>query len=93
LEEICEKHGQKPFAKLQAKNVRGLRDEKAGTPGAANLRLKALRALFRWAIEYDFTVDDPTRGVEPIRYVTEGHHCWTAEEVEVAWVRRSAPMP
>jgi integrase/recombinase XerD len=29
LEEICEKYGQKPHAKLQAKNVRGLRDEKA----------------------------------------------------------------
>ena len=62
-------HGEKPYAKLQAKNVRSLRDEKAGTPRAANLRLKALRALFRWAIEYDFVVDNPTRGVEPIRYV------------------------
>ena len=82
LEEICEDHGDKPFAKLQPKNVRALRDEKAGTPGAANLRLKALRALFRWAIEYDFAVDNPTRGVEPIRYVTEGHHSWTTEEVE-----------
>ena len=73
LEEICEDHGQKPYAKLQARNVRSLRDEKAGTPGAANHRLKALRALFRWAIEYDFAVDNPTRGVEPIHYVTEGH--------------------
>jgi integrase/recombinase XerD len=82
LEEICKDHGEKPYAKLQAKNVRSLRDEKAGTPGAANLRLKALRALFRWAIEYDFAVDNPTRCVEPIRYATEGHHSWTPEEVE-----------
>ena len=82
LEEICEDHGDKPFAKLQPKNVRALRDEKTGRPGAANLRLKALRALFRWAIEYDFVVDDPTHAVELIRYATEGHHSWTTEEVE-----------
>jgi integrase/recombinase XerD len=37
LEEICEDHGEKPYAKLQAKDVRSLRDEKAETPGAANL--------------------------------------------------------
>jgi integrase/recombinase XerD len=82
LEEICEEHGEKPYAKLQEKNVRSLRDEKAGKPGAANLRLKALRALFRWAIEYDLAVDNPTRGVDPIRYATLGHHSWTTEEVE-----------
>ena len=82
LEEICVDHGEKPYVKLQPKNVRSLRDEKAGTPGAANLRLKALRALFRWAIEYDFAVDNPTRGVEPIRYATDGHYSWTTEEVE-----------
>jgi len=82
LEELCKDHGEKPYAKLQPKNVRSLRDEKADAPGAANLRLKALRALFRWAIEYDFAVDNPTRGVEPIRYVTKGHHSRTAEEVE-----------
>jgi integrase/recombinase XerD len=93
LEEICEDHGDKPFAKLQPKNVRSLRDEKAGTPGAAYLRLKALRALFRWAIEYDFAVDNPTRGVEPIRYVTEGHHSWTTEEVEAFEACHWAPRP
>ena len=82
LEEICRKHGEKPFAKLLAKNVRSLRDEKAGTPGAANIRLKALRALFRWAVEYDFVADDPTRDVKPIRYATDGHHSWSTNEVE-----------
>jgi integrase/recombinase XerD len=82
LEEICERHGEKPYAKLQPKNVRSLRDEKANAPGAANTRLKGLRALFRWAIENDFVVDNPTRGVEPIRYVTDGYHSWTVDEVE-----------
>lgn len=81
LEEICLKHAEKPVAMLQARHVRALRDEKAETPGAANARLKALRALFRWAVEADEAPHDPTRDVQMIRYPTEGHHSWTLEEV------------
>ncbi len=49
LNEIALEHEDKPVAKMQAKHVRQLRDEKADKPGAAGNRLKALRALFRWA--------------------------------------------
>lgn len=67
---------------MDARHVRKLRDEKAATPAAANTLLKALRALFRWAVEAEELARDPTRDVKPIRYVTEGHHSWTLEEVE-----------
>jgi integrase/recombinase XerD len=82
LDAICVKHGDKPVAQMSAKHVRMLRDEKADFPGAARNRLKALRALFRWAVEKDEAPHDPTIGVKAITYVTKGHHSWTLEEVE-----------
>jgi integrase/recombinase XerD len=87
LDAICVKHGDKPVAQMSAKHVRMLRDEKADFPGAARNRLKALRALFRWAVEKDEAPHDPTIGVKAITYVTKGHHSWTLEEVE-AYERR-----
>jgi integrase len=58
-----------------------LRDELKDKPGAAKNRLKALRALFRWAVEADEAPHDPTIGVRAISYVTKGHHAWSIEEV------------
>jgi integrase len=82
LDAICENHGDKPVAQMSSKHVRMLRDEKMDLPGAARNRLKALRALFRWAVEADEAPHDPTIGVKAISYVTKGHHTWTIEEVE-----------
>ena len=81
LDEIALDHGDKPVAKMQAKHVRQLRDEKADKPGAARNRLKALRALFRWAIENDQAPHDPTRDIKPVPHPTVGHHTWTLEEI------------
>ena len=67
---------------MHGKHVRMLRDELADRPGAARNRLKALRALFRWAVEADEAPHDPTRDVKAIGYVSKGHHTWTLEEVE-----------
>lgn len=82
LDTICLKHGDKPVAQMSGKHVRMLRDEKADLPGASRTRLKALRALFRWAVEIDEAPHDPTVGVRIISYVTKGHHSWSIEEVE-----------
>jgi hypothetical protein len=62
LDSICEKHADKPVALMRPKQVRALRDERADTPGAANIRLKALRALFRWAVEADGSSSRPNAG-------------------------------
>ena len=69
------------IADMQPRHVRKLRDEKAGKPAAARNRLKALQALFRWAVEEELAPHDPTLGVRFIPYVTKGHHAWTLEEV------------
>jgi integrase/recombinase XerD len=81
LDRICEQNGDKPVAMLQQKHVRKLRDELMDTPGAAKHRLKALRSLFRWAVEDDHAPHDPTMGVKMIAYVTKGFHSWSLDEV------------
>jgi integrase len=50
--------------------------------GGANQRLKALKALFTWANEGhpEIAPQNPTIGVRKIKYATDGHHSWTAEE-------------
>jgi integrase/recombinase XerD len=89
LEEISEstpkgstrKRGTLPVALMEPKHVRELRDEKADKPGAANERLKALHALFRFAVEAQHVTHDPTRDVALIKYRTRGHPSWTLEDV------------
>jgi integrase len=76
------RHGDKPVVLMQGRHVRKLRDELADRPGAARNRLKALRALFRWAIEADEAPHDPTRDVKATPYATSGYHTWTLDEVE-----------
>lgn len=76
-------HGDKPFAKMRAKHVRRLRDQKAGLPEAANARVKALRQVFAWATAADVGLADhnPARDVAYIRTASDGHHTWTVEEI------------
>jgi integrase/recombinase XerD len=82
LDSICAKHGDNPIAMMRSKHVRKLRDEKAELPGAARNRLKALKALFRWAVEEELAPHDPTLGVKQIAYVSKPHHSWILEEVQ-----------
>jgi integrase/recombinase XerD len=83
LDAMCEKHAHKPVALLASRHIRMLRDERADLPGAANTRLKALKALFAWACEEkpEFAPQNPTLGVRKIRYASDGHHSWTPEEI------------
>ena len=68
---------------MSAKHVRILRDELSELPGAARNRFKAMKALFRWGVEEELALNDPTVGVRAIPNPTDGHHAWTSEEVEI----------
>jgi site-specific recombinase XerD len=65
------------------RHVRKIRDEQPDKPGAANIRLKALRALFTWVTEEGECENNPTVGVKKILYRTNEHHTWTTEEIEM----------
>lgn len=89
LDLICEKHAEKPIALMRAKHVRNLRDEMAATPVVANNRLKAIKALFKWAIEEEMIEGNVARDVGQIKHATSGHHTWTIAEVDTYSARHA----
>ena len=81
LDGVCAKNGNNPFALLEPRHVRKMRDDKADTPEAANGIVKALRQIFAFAVEYELASRNPARDVPYIRSGSEGFHSWTMEEV------------
>lgn len=73
-----------PIEKMSAKAFRVLRDRKADFPAAANMRVKAVRRVFKWAVENEIggLTTNPTRDVAYMKHVSGGYHTWTVEEVE-----------
>jgi len=82
LDTVCQRDGQKPISLIRPKHIRKLRDELIEKPGAARTRLKALKALFRWAVDSDEVSHDPARDITMFRYVSKPHHTWSVAEVE-----------
>ena len=88
LEGIClsknrkeKERGGLPFALMQERHIREIRDEKAEFPEAANSRLKALRQLFMWAKAARHVTANPALEVKRLRSASEGFHTWTDEEI------------
>jgi integrase len=73
-----------PVARMGTKAVRVLRDRKRGFPEAANVRVKAIRRLFRWALDDEVAgvKSNPARDVSYLRGRQGGFHSWTIDEVE-----------
>jgi integrase len=82
LEAICLKDGEKPFALMEPRHIRKLRDEKSEVPGTANTWVKTLRQLFTWAQEAHGLKRNPAKDVPYIHMSGEGFHQWTAKEVQ-----------
>lgn len=81
LDEICAEHGDKPYALMEPRHVRRIRDKKAEFPEAANARVKALRQVFRWAMDALDVSRNPAQDVPYIKTGSEGFHTWTVDEV------------
>ena len=81
LDKLCDQHGDKPAGLMEARHVRQIRDARADAPEAANGMVKALRAVFRHAMQVDLVRHNPARDVEYLRSGSEGFHTWTADEV------------
>jgi integrase len=88
LEGICQskttkgiERGSLPFARMEERHIREIRDERADRPESANAHLKALRQLFKWAKKTGRTSTNPAALVERLRNSSSGFHTWTEEEV------------
>ncbi len=88
LDKLCQstdangiRRGDKPYAHMEARNVRMLRDERADTPAAANQIVKMLRQVFAYAVVVDLAKTNPAKEVPYLKSGTTGFHTWTIEEV------------
>ena len=71
-----------PLSRLQTEHLEVLRDRKAHVPNAQVNRVKAIKALFKWALTKKLVLINPARDltVDPAPD-HGGHHSWTVEEV------------
>lgn len=84
LERFCQRNGDgdKPFRLLQPKHLRQRRDDLIEKPEAANGMLKAVRQLFKFAIDYDHHDRNPAMDVEYLKSKNpEGFHAWSVDEL------------
>ena len=81
LDELCMKFGEKLYMGAGPRVLRKIRDEYVYKPGAADNIVKALRAVFKFAVDDDLLETSPARDLKKFRRKTNGHHTWTVEEI------------
>ena len=65
-----------------------IRDERLGTPAAADTFLKSVSAMYRWAIRADlWTGTNPAAGIDRVNLRSPGYAIWTIEDVRLYLVR------
>lgn len=74
--------GDVPYSAIQKIHIINAIDKRKETPGAANNYLRAVRALFKWAVDADYIKEDPTAGVKKLQYQSKGFPAWTMDEVD-----------
>jgi integrase len=84
--------GSLPFTRMSKAVVIKLRDMKdqEDLHGAANYRVKQIRALYSWAIMADLATLNPATSVEKIQYASGGFYTWT--EADLAVFERKYPI-
>lgn len=83
LERVRAKNGDKAINTLNPATIRALRNRM--NPEPANMLLRCLRSLCRYAVDEGFFKQDPTLGLRKRKNPNEskdGIHTWTIEEVE-----------
>ncbi len=81
IDALCQRYGDRPAHMLERKHIRALRDEKAETPHAADNWMKAMKGLFRFAVDAEILERDPTDGIRKIGRTAEGYRPWSIEDV------------
>lgn len=85
--------GNEPLSSISEDAIRDGRERRASTPHAANNFLKAMRGLFKWAVEAKsetHVTANPTIGVQLLKGPNDdvGFHTWSEEELtrfEAKW--------
>lgn len=69
------------------------KDVRALTPGAASNRLKAWRAILKFAVDEGLIENNPARDVRAPHSITVSHHQWTQDEIEAYRKHWAIGMP
>jgi integrase len=88
LEPIANRIGRHAATYVERRHVKAMRDDKADTPGMANMRVKVLRMLLGYAVENDWRKDNPAVKVKTFKLGE--HRAWIADEL-TAFERHWAP--
>lgn len=87
LEEICDtKHkqhrrGDLPYKQMALRHITEIRDELRSGPGARNNVVRAVSALFSWAVSNGLAETNPAHGIANLKS-GDGFHTWTPEEIK-----------
>lgn len=81
VEELRTGYGARPVRLIEPRHIETMIAAKAGTPTAANHRLRTLRHLMAHAGKIGMIRQDPTRGVDRVAYRTDGYHTWNEAEI------------
>jgi integrase len=82
LDGLCQEYGSFPLVKMEPRHVRKLRDQRVDAPEAANARVKALRQVFKYAVDHDLAERNAAAEVSYLNSGSQGFHSWTLEEVQ-----------
>lgn len=80
LNRIRSESGEKDYRTVTRRAVRNGRDKRAETHGAANNYLKAVKALYKWAMEEDYVDHNPAVGVARVK---TGKSSWKSWPIEI----------
>ena len=91
FKQSIETAGDIPCSAVTRKVIAASRDARAHTPGQAGVFLRAMRGLFKWAVDAGFMEVSPAENVRaPLGKNREGISAWTEEDVaryESRWPR------
>ena len=87
--DAIERSDNAPFAAITRADIQRAVDKRSDRPGYANNFLKAMRGLFAWAARNEHVGDDPSAGVQRIRYRSDGFPAWTMDDVEAFRARHA----
>lgn len=78
MEPIGEKYGNLPVAQLRREEIKKGFEARADTRGMANMFVKVLRTLFKYAIKEGYRTDNPANNIT--LWKLGEHRAWTDEE-------------
>lgn len=80
VDKISAERGEGMLKDLRPDHIR--KDVRRLTSGAASNRLKAWRAMLRFAVDDGLIESNPSRDVKIQKSITKSHHQWTLEEIK-----------